>query len=369
MSTPPPPTPVPRALRFASFFLSLLLASLFVWLLGFVLNDIDDLEGPAYRTVEAQHVDPDLTTRERDLSEQINVMKAGVRRQEELQDDLRRSMENAKQVMQQMMDLHRLALEQELPPTDADRSTLAEAQQRFLDSQAAYEAANARITTANEQLYSLGREVADVNATIREQQEPARDAYDDLNRAHRFRVASFKLAFIVPLFLLSAWGFARQKQSPYRPILLALLSASFWKLGVVMHEHFPREFFKYIAIVAAIVIVLGFLVWVVRKASRPDAELLIARYREAYRSHLCPACAHPIARGPLRFAVWTRKGPRLASGAPVGHDEGVAPETPYSCPSCGTTLFEPCGSCGAARHALLPFCEGCGDETTVPIPS
>lgn len=115
---------------------------------------------------------------------------------------------------------------------------------------------------------------------------------------------------------------------------------------------------------AAIAIVLAFLVWLLRKASRPDRSLLIARYREAYRGHACPVCAHPSARGPLRFAVWTRRGPRLPTGVESAPESGGAAKSPYTCPACGTLLFDDCARCGASRHTLLPFCESCGDERT-----
>jgi hypothetical protein len=369
MTTPSrqsPPTPVPRSLRLGSFLLSTLLMFLFVWLLGFVLDDIGDIDGPDYDAVAEQHVDAALVTRAEELDDEIEAIEAGVARQQEVQGDLRRSMDNAQQTMRQMMELHRLALQQQLPPTEADKQTLAQSQQRFLDAQDSYETANARIASSNELRFRLRQELATVNDTIETQELPAREEHQRLWQAHRFRIASYKLAVIVPLFLAAAWSFSRKRQSPYRPILIAALAATFWKLGQVMFDYFPMEFFKYIAIVAAIAIVLAFLIWLLRKAARPDRQLLVARYREAYRIHVCPVCAHPIARGPLRFAVWTRKGPRPHGGGEAATAEDATPRTPYSCPSCGTTLFDTCGRCGASRHSLLPFCEGCGDELAAP---
>ena len=46
--------------------------------------------------------------------------------------------------------------------------------------------------------------------------------------------------------------------------------------------------------------------------------------------------------------------PQASSGQPL-QDE------PYSCPSCGTTLFEDCRQCGHSRHSLLPHCSHCGE--------
>ncbi len=358
-----PPSPVPRSLRIVSFFLSLTLMVLSVWLLGFVLDDIGDIESPDYDEVVGEYVDETLYQRTRDLQAQIAGIETQVTRQQELQSDLKRSMDNARETMQQMMGLQRLSLEQQIPPTDAEKQALASAQQRFLLAQDRFEAANTEIADSNARKFTLRQELESVRSTVHEQEEPAREDHLERMQGHRFKVASFKLAFIVPLFLLLAFLFARYRTSAYRPVLLALLAATFWKLGKVMFDHFPREFFKYIAISAAIAIVLAFLIWMLRKAAKPNRRLLLDRYREAYRGHLCPVCAYPIARGPLRFALWTRKGPQLrgaVDSASGGPDSSA--ETPYACPSCGTTLFAPCRACEAPRHALLPFCEHCGDE-------
>ena len=351
---------VPRSLRVGSFLLSVLLMFLFVWLLGFVLDDLDDLPGPQWNEVLARHEDPALRTRAGQLLAAIGDIDRQVARQSELQGELRASMGNARDAMSQFLSLQRSSLDQGIQTTDADRQILIQAQQRFFEAQDRFEVANAEIAASNEARHTLREEQRTVQEQLEAQERPARTEYDALYREHRWRVAAYKLAFIVPIFLLAAWLFSRNRTSPFRSIYLALLAATFWKLGQVMFEHFPREYFKYIAITAAIAIVLGFLLWMLRKAARPGRDLLLTRYREAYRAHVCPVCAYPIARGPLRFAVWTRKGPRPASGDHGASDDGEG--APYACPSCGTSLFAPCTSCQSMRHALLPFCEHCGDE-------
>ena len=68
----------------------------------------------------------------------------------------------------------------------------------------------------------------------------------------------------------------------------------------------------------------------------------------------------PIRTGPRRFLYWIRRTvhktipPQASSGQPL-QDE------PYSCPSCGTTLFEDCRQCGHSQHSLLPHCSHCGE--------
>ncbi len=365
----PPRSPVPRSLRIGSFLLSSLLTILIVWLLGFVLDDIGDIDGPTYQAIVDEYVDESLRERAADLELRIAGIETRVARQGELQGDLQRSMDNARETMQQMMELQRLSLEQETPPSEAERAALATAQQRFLEAQNRFEAANAEIASSNETKFQLRQEQRVIEATIETQARPADDDYKERRLAHQFRLASMQLSFIVPLFLLAAWLFWRYGESAYRSILMAMLAATFWKVGGVMFDHFPQEFFKYIAIVAAIVIVLGFLAWMLRKAVNPSRQLLLARHREAYRGHVCPVCAYPIARGPLKFALWTRKGPRLSATAEPASGQEAGADTPYACPSCGTTLFAACRRCDAPRHTLLPFCEHCGDELVAAEPA
>jgi predicted RNA-binding Zn-ribbon protein involved in translation (DUF1610 family) len=87
------------------------------------------------------------------------------------------------------------------------------------------------------------------------------------------------------------------------------------------------------------------------------------RFREAYSSHRCPICAYPIARGALKNALWTRKGPKpvVAPMTATAEEE----DGPYACPSCGTHLYEKCENCNSRRHSLLPYCDRCGHEKTV----
>jgi hypothetical protein len=347
---------VPKSIRIGSFLLAVLLTFLLVWLLGFLLRDIGLIDGPDYKEVRSEFIDDSLEKQVASLQQEIAKLERQAQRQGEIQEDLKRSMNNARDTMQEM----RIALEKQSTPTEEERNALATAQQRFLEAQDRYEDANIEITRLKTERYDIEASLDTAKKQLARQEEPAREKYEALTRKHQFRLASFKLAVIVPLLALSAWWFFKKWRSPYRLIPLAALAATFWKLGVVMHEHFPLEFFKYIAIVAGIGAVLVFLVWLLRRAARPDRNLLLNRYREGYRAHVCPVCAYPIQRGILKLAIWNRKGPQLPGHLPTG--ESVEEETPFACASCGTTLFESCESCGGSRHSLLPYCEHCGKE-------
>lgn len=352
----------PAGLRWLIHGLSVLLTCLFVWLFGFVLSDIGDLEGPDYEQIERRHLDAQLLDREKALQRRIRDLETVIQRQKEIQQTLKEGMENARSTMEQMMELHRLSLEQKIAPNETEQEALAVGQTRFLDAQEKFQEANEEIASSNQSKFELNQELRTVRETLESQREPAREDYREARQRHEFKLASLKLAFIVPFLAVASWLMYRKRNSLYRPVFLAALVASFWKVGVVMFQHFPREFFKYIAILAALGIVLTFLIWLLRNARRPGAVALLKRFREAYAGQHCPICAYPIARGALKQAVWTRKGPRLATAA-AGRDEGE--DGPYACPSCGTRLYEQCASCESTRHSLLPYCDHCGREKEV----
>jgi predicted RNA-binding Zn-ribbon protein involved in translation (DUF1610 family) len=356
-------TSAPTFLRWGIYFLATLLTFLLIWLLGFLLADIGNLKGPDFSDVSRRHVNTAMSDRAAALEKQMGEIDIQVTRQREIQQNLQQSMNNARETMQQMMSLHRLSLEQKVTPSETEREALATSQKRFLDAQERFEQANDAISKSNQAKYDLGLELKSVRLALENQRQPAQQEFERLFRQHRFKVASLKLVLIVPLFLLASWSIYRFRESPYRPILFVGLIATFWKLGTVMFEHFPREFFKYIAISAGILIALVFLVWMARRSVRPSRMTQLKRFREAYSAHHCPICDHPIARGILKYAVWTRKGPRLSNPGSVV--SGLEEDSPYACPSCGTRLFEKCEQCGSARHSLLPYCDGCGREKTV----
>lgn len=363
MSSAPVQRQPPLTLRIMIFLLGTLLTFLLVWLLGFLLRDIGNAPGPDYGAYANAHVDPALAKEVSETEATIEKINQQLQREQEIRDNASQSMQSAREAIDKMVDLHRLSLEKGVAPSAEQQTALAESQRRFLETQAEVQKADAEKSRLASDRYDLQQKLDADNQRVKEQSAPAEAEYAAAERSHSFKIAAFKLAAIVPIFLLSGGLTYRYRRSAYRPIFLAALIASFWKIGVVMHEHFPSEFFKYIAILAAIAVTLAFLVRLLRIAVRPRLNELLKRYREGYDRQRCPVCGYPMRRGPHRHAVWDGKGPRSGRGDPVAVE---APEAPYNCPSCGTTLFEACGACGKVRHSLLPFCESCGAEFPLP---
>ncbi|HJN89444.1 MAG TPA: hypothetical protein QGG93_03840 [Verrucomicrobiota bacterium] len=347
----------PGPLRLAISFLSLLLTIFFIWLLSFLLNDIGNLPGPDYNMIQKRHIPTERQAAADHLREQLTRIEKPIKRQEEIQDTLQQSMSNAETALTKIADLQRLSLEGGGQPSEVDRQAMENARSRFYKAQDEFESANATIISLKDERHQLKESIAGINAELSEFRDKALAEYSAANSAYELKIASLKLALVVPLLLLSAWLVRKKRGSIYQPFNGAALAATFWMVWLVMWDHFPRDFFKYIAILAAIGILGAFLAWSIRSAARPRRAMLLKRHREAYQNHRCPACDFPILRGAFQQAVWTKRGPKFHREAPSQTESSR-----YTCPSCGEGLFDKCGDCGEVTQTLLPYCSACGQE-------
>ena len=80
---------------------------------------------------------------------------------------------------------------------------------------------------------------------------------------------------------------------------LQSFSAVFIQISLVVHEYFPRKYFKYIALLVIIGIVLKLLVHLIKSIISPKKDWLIKQYQEAYDKCLCPVCGKPLTLGVL----------------------------------------------------------------------
>ncbi|MEC9477138.1 MAG: hypothetical protein VX764_08880 [Planctomycetota bacterium] len=346
--------------KLGTFFLCTLLTLLFIWVLSFFIGDISDIKGP---DTDAYFADLDQAPMEllKDLEDQKAEVARQVRRKQEAQKDYKASMENARQVLEEVADLQRLSIEKGHAPPESDVKALADARERFLAAQEQFETTNVEVTELNVRSFDLSDQIREQKEVVSEHRRPAFDRIYAANRAHRMEIAFYQLLIQLPLFLYAAWLVRSGKKSPYRPIYLSALVATFWAVAVIAWENFPMEYFKYVAIFTAILITLGFLRYILLNAVKPPRDLLLRRYRDSYEKCRCPICDFSVRRGSLRGAVWTKKGPMSTAG----DVQSSAEEDPYICPSCGTNLFGKCDDCDKIRHSLLPNCEHCGVQYPV----
>ena len=349
-----------RWYRFSIYALSALLAVLLYWLLGFVVRDIGNIAGPDYEAIENQFVDESTRTTLEHLTRERSQLAVQIQNEKSVQEILRQSTNESRSTMNQLIQLHRLSLEKEVKPTEAEQNALSESETLFLSKQAEFQAANERIAGLSELQRTVDQQIQDLDEERSDGVALADEEYRKQSRNHRLKVAGLKLLFVVPVLLLSAWLMLKYRQGAYAPLFGALLIASFSRVGVVINQYFPAEWCRYIATASGIVVVLAFLVHLIRTAASPRADWLLKQYRQAYNQHRCPQCAYPIHRGAMKSATWTSKGPKALVSIPREADDEE--EKPYTCPACGEPLFEHCEQCNAIRHSLLPFCESCGHE-------
>jgi predicted RNA-binding Zn-ribbon protein involved in translation (DUF1610 family) len=267
------------------------------------------------------------------LREQVGNFDRDLTYQQTIKQGRRDTMDEARATWDQMMAEYRFVVASGQKPGSELTGALDQVRTRYVAAQKTFDTANSEVASIDAQLHKLRTELAAVERTAR----TVRLKYDreDLaaNRAHRLLAGTWKLAFIVPVFLFGALARARKGRSIYRPILTAFALAGFLQLSVVMFDHFPEELMKYVAIGAALLVVLVTTVRMLRSAANPRPELQHKQRSEAYQRGDCPVCSYNI---------------------PAHHDDTLI------CPGCGTGLFEPCGACSSSRHSLLPYCTHCG---------
>ncbi len=341
-------------------FLSLILGVLLFWLLGFLTKDIGSLRGPDFSKVQADYVDAELVRRQRSLKESLDVIKNNIRNKREQQAILKDSTNSLQNTINQLLSIQKQNIEGNLTLSDEQQQRLVESQALFLENQKQYLALNTEIAGLTSQQHQLERELASVSGQINEQRTSARNEYNKIMSKHRLKVAALKLAVIVPIFLISAWFFIKKRSGMFGPIIYATFIAVFIRISLVVYEYFPRRYFKYIALLVIIAVVLRLLLYLLKRIAAPKKDWILKHHQEAYDKGICPICGKPIRIGPLRYAIGhKRRGLVLA-----GQGGQVCKQELYTCPSCGTELYEKCDKCGDIRHSLLPFCEHCGNEKT-----
>jgi predicted RNA-binding Zn-ribbon protein involved in translation (DUF1610 family) len=347
--------------RLSLICLSILLAILLFWFLGFITKDISTLPGPALDKIEAKYIDPNLVDKRTELNEALGSVKEQIKNKQEQQAILQNGTSTLQNTINQLLTIQKQQGERNLQLTAEQQKALAESQTAFLDNQKQYLAVNSEIADLAASRHNLEKTLTAVEGQINSQRSLAKVEYDRLFSRHRWKVAALKLAVMLPLFLLAAWLFTTKRTGKYGPLVWPFFIAAFVQVALIVHEYFPSNYFKYIALLVIIAIVLKLMLYMLRRIISPKKDLLIKHYQEAYDKALCPVCSKPIRTGLLRFATG-RRYQNLILAAQSGQ---VPEQQPYACPSCGSVLYEKCDKCGSVRHTLLPFCEHCGGEKTI----
>ncbi|TWT73230.1 hypothetical protein [Allorhodopirellula solitaria] len=347
-------------LRFMILGFSIAVGVLTFWLLGYVLRDIDRVKGPDYNQMIEAGVPQELQDARQALAAEAVELKQQIASAEERRRLTVQTTNDSQQTINQLLELKRNADENETKLSEDQQQALTDSLQLFLSNQSQMQVLNAELATLNEQKTDVSQKQQDNARAITAASRPIENEYERLQARHQWRLAAYKLGLLIPVLLICGWMFVRQTGGTYSMLVYALSGAVAARVILVMHEHFPAIYFRYILILLSLAIAIGVLLRLLRLLANPSRDWLIRQYREAYASFFCPICDYPIHRGPLKFAVWTRRSLKKRSLAAANAGDATA-DQPYTCPCCETTLFEACEKCGGIRHSLLPACEKCGD--------
>jgi len=326
------------------------------WLLGFLVQDIESIPGPTMNDIERKHLDASLLVKNAECERQLADLTRLIANKQEEKRLVGDSSQNLQRTINQLIDLQKTSLEKATVLSDADKGSLSASLNLFLENQRRYQQLNLDIAEQTARKTKLDEEKRQVERTIEQQREPARKEFDRVWGNHRLKLAFYQLLILVPLLLVGTYFLIAKRRGIYLPLFLAFGVATLLKVGLVVHEYFPSRYFKYVLTAALLGVVARLLIHVARMVAFPKADTLMRQYREAYERFLCPVCDYPIRTGPRRFLYWTRRTVQklLPSTSTVGEME------PYTCPNCGTALFEECPTCRKTRHSLLAHCEHCG---------
>lgn len=351
-------------IRILTHALTIALGILVFWLLGFILNDIASVQGPDYSEIEAKYIEPALREKQRALERQIADLDRELNSAREQQQIVSTSSQNLQSTINQLLQLQKLSIEKQVAPSESDKATLAASQASFLENQTKFQELNRQIAGLASQRQQLEQEKTFLDRDIAKKEEPAQREYQQAYEAHRIRLAAYQLALLVPVLLVVSYLLAKRRGSLYYPLFLAAGGGTVVRVVLVIHAYFPRAYFNYIVTISLILVVAALLVYVIRLVANPKPAALLKQYREAYERFLCPICEYPIRTGPRKWLYWTRRTVHKVLPQGASQDNSEA----YTCPACGTTLFETCPSCQKVRHKMLPHCEHCGAGTDAVKP-
>ena len=347
--------------RTAIRLFTLALAVLVLWVLGFLVKDIRSIQGPDYGTIEQKHLDKDLVAMREALETQIADLTRQIENQTEKQRVVGDSSRNLQQTINQLLELQKLGMQKSIALSETEQANFTSSLNLFLDNQRKYQELSQTVSDMLERKQGLVREREQADLKIEQQRQPARAEFSRLSNQHRLKLAFLQLAILLPILLVWVIVIVKKRASIYFPLYLAFGAATLIKVAQVVHEYFPSKYFKYILIGGLLLVVARLLIYFIRTIAFPKTQWLVKQYREAYERFLCPVCEYPIRIGPRRYLFWTR---RTVNKIVVPTDRGDQEEK-YTCPACGSGLYEECPSCHRIRHAMLPHCSHCGAEKEV----
>lgn len=343
--------------RFAIRFFSVILAILVYWVLGFLVEDIESIPGPEFEEIAKTFIDEALVEKEKVLKSEIAEVDRSIENKRDAMELVRNTSSNLQETIKQLIELQKLTVQKSVSLPEKEQATLSMSLSQFLNSQKQYQTHSTELSKLTDKKRTLESKELGIKKAIEAQRKPAREEYKKLNDKHDLRLAFLQLFILLPLLAVGVFSFVKKRNSIYYPIFFGYGAATLLKVSLVVHNYFPTRYFKYVLTLGLLAAVAKLLIYFIRVVAFPKAHWLSRQYREAYERFLCPICEYPIRTGPRRYLFWTRRTvKKLVFSNNMQGDEA------YTCPACGTALFEECSACHKVRHALLPHCQHCNAE-------
>src|SRR5260221_8743525 len=254
---------------------------LFFWLLGFVVDDIGAIQGPQLAEAEKGIVDPALVAQETAIDKKLAIIANDVESLKGRQTLLKDSTTSSQQTMNQLLEVQKRNLEKGIAPTATEKETVAQSENLFIANQARYQSLNEELEKRSAEQRTLEESKRGLESHLTVQRERAQKELERLNRSHRLRLAALQLLVLIPILFAAAWILYRWRTTIYAPLLYALGLAVLVKVLLVIHEYFPTPYFKYLLLLASLVLVIRVLVFLLQATTHPRAAALIKQYPDA----------------------------------------------------------------------------------------
>ncbi|MDD4736272.1 MAG: zinc ribbon domain-containing protein [Kiritimatiellae bacterium] len=348
-------------MRFSILLLAVLFGLLVYWSIEFLLDDIRVFRMPDREAFFKQRVDAALQEELENLELRLQEL-----------DHRQHLISQQREFIKDSSSALKITVDNLFALKDRSQQLISETQfeqvlatlDRIITIQDEFkETAERYLATTNER-FELTKQIAALKKRIETQTQEVRKQFAEVAHQHRVRSTMVKLAFLLPLIVGCSIVLVRKRSSIYRLIYFSAAVAVYIKATLIVHEYFPSRYFKYILTIVLLALVGWGFTWLIRRLVRPKVETLLKQYREAYERFLCPVCEYPIRTGPRTYLYWTRRTVHKTA-LMSGPAEAGRGDEPYTCPSCGTALFEKCAACGAICHSLLPNCRHCGNKKTI----
>ena len=240
--------------RFITRLFTVVLAVLVFWLLGFLVQDIKSIKGPQYDAIAKRHVDQSLVKKRGTLEKRIADLDRKIGNRKQQQQLVSDSSENVQRTITQLVELQKLSIQKDITLSESEQKNLAVSLNHFLESQKKYQELNTGISQLMAEKRGTEEEKKDVDHQLDKQRKPAREEYNRLNKRHRLKLAALQLVILLPLLVAAAILIIKKRVSVYFPLFLACGGATLVKVTLVMHEYFPKKYFKYIVITVLLLI-------------------------------------------------------------------------------------------------------------------